>query len=60
VTAYARRNGIDESAFVSQMGPRIEPEDVGRHLVDLASSTEHAPGAYMLVKAGLSVAPLGS
>lgn len=54
VTAYARRNGLSYADYVSQLGPRIEPEDVGRHLVGLASSTEHAPGAYLLARAGLS------
>jgi NAD(P)-dependent dehydrogenase (short-subunit alcohol dehydrogenase family) len=57
VTAYARRSGLDEATYVSQLGPRIEPEDVGRHLLDLASSADHAPGAYLLIKDGLSRLP---
>lgn len=57
VTAYARRYGVDEAEYVSRMGPRIEPEDVGRHLVELASSNERESGAYMLMKDGLSPVP---
>jgi NAD(P)-dependent dehydrogenase (short-subunit alcohol dehydrogenase family) len=55
VAAYARRNGLDEATYLTQMGPRIEPEDVGKHMLDLASSTDHPAGAYLLVKSGLTL-----
>lgn len=57
VAAYAERSGINVDAFVRQQGPTLEPEDVGRHIADLASSPDQAPGAYLLTPAGLSLLP---
>jgi NAD(P)-dependent dehydrogenase (short-subunit alcohol dehydrogenase family) len=57
VAAYAGRSGVSVEEFVSQQGPVLQPEDVGRYIVDLASSTEPAPGAYLLSPAGLSRIP---
>jgi NAD(P)-dependent dehydrogenase (short-subunit alcohol dehydrogenase family) len=53
VAAYARRAGIDVDEFVKQLGPTLGPEQVGKHIVDLASSTDQAPGAYLLTPGGL-------
>jgi NAD(P)-dependent dehydrogenase (short-subunit alcohol dehydrogenase family) len=55
--AYARRDGIDIDEFLEQQGPALEPEHVGRHIADLASSTDQAPGAYLLTPDGLSLLP---
>jgi NAD(P)-dependent dehydrogenase (short-subunit alcohol dehydrogenase family) len=51
--AYAQRSGLDLDVYVKQLGPALEPDDVGRHLTDLASSTDHASGAYLLTPDGL-------
>jgi NAD(P)-dependent dehydrogenase (short-subunit alcohol dehydrogenase family) len=53
VAAYARREGTDVDRFVRQMGPAVEPEKAGRHIADLASSTEQPAGAYLLTPDGL-------
>jgi NAD(P)-dependent dehydrogenase (short-subunit alcohol dehydrogenase family) len=53
VAAYARRAGIDVDVFVKQSGPALAPEHVGKHIADLASSTDHRPGAYLLTPDGL-------
>ena len=53
VTAYAGRAGIDVDAFVKQLGPALAPEHVGKHIADLASSTDQASGAYLLSPDGL-------
>jgi NAD(P)-dependent dehydrogenase (short-subunit alcohol dehydrogenase family) len=55
VAAYARRDGIDIDEFLKQQGPALEPEHVGRHIADLASSTEQGPGAYLLTPDALSL-----
>jgi len=57
VAAYARRAGIDIDEFLEQQGPALEPEHVGAHIADLASSTDQAPGAYLLTPDGLSLLP---
>ena len=53
VAAYASRAGVDVDEFVGQMGPTIGPEHVGKHIADLASSTDQASGAYLLTPDGL-------
>ena len=53
VAAYARREGADVDRFIEQMGPALEPEKAGRHIADLASSTEQLSGAYLLTPDGL-------
>jgi NAD(P)-dependent dehydrogenase (short-subunit alcohol dehydrogenase family) len=57
VAAYARREGIHIDEYVKQQGRPIEPEHVGRHLTDFASSTDQASGAYLLTSDGLSLLP---
>ena len=57
VAAYARRAGIDVDEFIRGQGPALTPEHVGKHLADLASSTDHPAGAYLLTPDGLSSAP---
>jgi NAD(P)-dependent dehydrogenase (short-subunit alcohol dehydrogenase family) len=57
VAAYARREGISIDEYLDKQGPGLEPEQVGRHIADLASSTDHLPGAYLLTPQGLSLAP---
>jgi NAD(P)-dependent dehydrogenase (short-subunit alcohol dehydrogenase family) len=54
VAAYARRSGIDVDEFVRKQGPALRPEDVGRHIADLASSADQLSGAYLLTPDGLS------
>ena len=55
VAAYAERDGIDVDEVVRRLGPVLGPEHVGKHIVDLASSTDHASGAYLLTPDGLSL-----
>ncbi len=55
--AYARRDGISVDEYLEKLGPGPGPEDVGRHIADLASSTDYLPGGYLLTPQGLSVAP---
>ncbi|HET6315071.1 MAG TPA: SDR family oxidoreductase, partial [Chloroflexota bacterium] len=54
VAAYAGRSGISLDEFVKKQGPALQPEDVARHIVDLATSTDRSPGAYLLTPDGLS------
>ncbi|MGH9009729.1 MAG: SDR family oxidoreductase [Acidimicrobiia bacterium] len=53
MTAYARREGIDVDQYVGRMGPGLGPDQVGKHIAELASSTDHKPGAYLLAPDGL-------
>ena len=52
VTAYAGRAGLDVDEFVKQSGPALLPDQVGKHIADLATSTDHT-GAYLLTPDGL-------
>jgi len=54
VAAYAARSGTDVETLVRQQGLALHPEDVGRHMVDLAASGDHTPVAYLLTQDGLS------
>ena len=54
VAAYARRDGIDVDDYLERFGPGLAREEVGKATVDLVTSTEYAPGAYLLTPAGLS------
>jgi NAD(P)-dependent dehydrogenase (short-subunit alcohol dehydrogenase family) len=56
VAAYARREGIGVEEFLERSGPPLEPEDVGKAVVELATSAERSPGAYLLTPDGLSFA----
>jgi NAD(P)-dependent dehydrogenase (short-subunit alcohol dehydrogenase family) len=56
VAAYARREGLDVDEFVTRSGPGLTPEDVGKATVDLVTSAEYAPGAYLLTTSGLAPA----
>jgi NADP-dependent 3-hydroxy acid dehydrogenase YdfG len=55
--AYARRDGLDADEYLKQLGPALATEHVGKHIADLASSTDHLPGAYRLTPDGLSSLP---
>jgi NAD(P)-dependent dehydrogenase (short-subunit alcohol dehydrogenase family) len=55
--AYARRYGIDIDEYVRQQDPPSNPSRLPRHVADLASSTDPAPGAYLLTPDGLSLLP---
>jgi NAD(P)-dependent dehydrogenase (short-subunit alcohol dehydrogenase family) len=57
VAAYAGRDGINVDEYLEKLGPGAGPERVGRHIAELASSTDHLPGAYLLTPDGLSLAP---
>jgi NAD(P)-dependent dehydrogenase (short-subunit alcohol dehydrogenase family) len=56
VAAYARRAGIEVDEFIRRQGPALTPEHVGKHLADLAASTDHPAGAYLLTPDGLALA----
>jgi NAD(P)-dependent dehydrogenase (short-subunit alcohol dehydrogenase family) len=56
VAAYARREDLDVDEFVTRSGPGLTPEDVGKATIDLVTSAEYAPGAYVLTTAGLAPA----
>lgn len=57
VAAYARRAGVDIDVFVKELGPALAPEQVGKPIADLASSTDQPSGAYLLTPDGLSLLP---
>jgi NAD(P)-dependent dehydrogenase (short-subunit alcohol dehydrogenase family) len=54
VAAYARRDGIGVDEYLEKLGPGPDPVQFGRQIVDLASSPDHLPGAYLLTAQGLS------
>jgi hypothetical protein len=56
VAAYARRDGVDVKDYLAGFGPGLTAEDVGKATVDLVTWAEHASGAYLLTKAGLTAA----
>jgi NAD(P)-dependent dehydrogenase (short-subunit alcohol dehydrogenase family) len=55
--AYAGRDSITVDDYLKKLGPGPGPEQVGKHIVELASSTDHLPGAYLLTPSGMSLAP---
>jgi NAD(P)-dependent dehydrogenase (short-subunit alcohol dehydrogenase family) len=57
VAAYARRQGLEVAEFLDRFGPTLTPGDVGKAIVDLATSAAHPPGGYLLTTAGLSALP---
>ena len=57
VAAYAGRDGISVDEYLEKLGPGPEPAQIGRHIVDLASSPNHLPDAYLLTAQGLSPTP---
>jgi NAD(P)-dependent dehydrogenase (short-subunit alcohol dehydrogenase family) len=60
VAAYARRDGLDVGEYQARVGPGLTAEEVGKATVDLVSSSEYAPGAYLLKPGGLTpLAPVG-
>jgi NAD(P)-dependent dehydrogenase (short-subunit alcohol dehydrogenase family) len=60
VAAYARRDGLDVAEYQARVGPGLTAEEVGEATVDLVSSSEYAPGAYLLTPGGLTpLAPVG-
>jgi NAD(P)-dependent dehydrogenase (short-subunit alcohol dehydrogenase family) len=54
VAAYARRDGLDVDVYLERVDPALEGADVGKATVDLVTSAERAPGAYLLTPAGLT------
>jgi NAD(P)-dependent dehydrogenase (short-subunit alcohol dehydrogenase family) len=56
VAAYARRDGLDLGEYLARLGPGVTPEEVGKATVDLVTSAEREPGAYLLTPAGLTPA----
>lgn len=55
VAAYAAREGLDVETFLRSRGPALTPEQVGKSVLELAT-TDHAHHAYTLTAAG--IAPL--
>jgi NAD(P)-dependent dehydrogenase (short-subunit alcohol dehydrogenase family) len=55
VAAYAARSGIGVDEFMSKQAPHLEPADVAGHVLDLASSSDRSPGAYLMASEGLSL-----
>src|SRR2546421_1001556 len=56
-TAYAARAGITVDEYLDKLGPGPDPVQIGRHIVDLALSTDHLPDAYLVTPQGLSPTP---
>ena len=56
-TAYAARAGITVDEYLDKLGPGPDPVQIGRHIVDLALSPDHLPGAYLVTAQGLSPTP---
>jgi NADP-dependent 3-hydroxy acid dehydrogenase YdfG len=54
VAAYARRDGVEVSEHIANMGPGLTPHQVGQATIDLLKSPEYGPGAYLLAPSGLS------
>jgi NAD(P)-dependent dehydrogenase (short-subunit alcohol dehydrogenase family) len=57
VAAYAGREGLDVETFLKRRGPNLTTEQVGKSVLELASTDRPDHHAYMLSSAGLS--PLG-
>jgi NAD(P)-dependent dehydrogenase (short-subunit alcohol dehydrogenase family) len=57
VAAYAKQSGLDVDEFIHRQGPTLAPRDVGKHIADLAASTDQPSGAYLLTPDGLSLLP---
>jgi len=57
VAAYARRDGVDVDRYAERLGPGLTPEEVGKTIVDVVTTTDYGPGAYLLTPGGLS--PVG-
>jgi NAD(P)-dependent dehydrogenase (short-subunit alcohol dehydrogenase family) len=51
--AYAERAGVDPEVFRKQLGPALEPDQVGKYIAELCSSTDQGSGAYLLTPDGL-------
>jgi hypothetical protein len=51
--AYARRAGINIEEFARQQGPALLPDNVGKYLAELVSSSDEPSGAYLLTPDGL-------
>lgn len=54
VAAYARWEGVDVDTFLKSRGPVLTPEEVGKSVVELATSEHPDHHAYLLSAAGLS------
>jgi NAD(P)-dependent dehydrogenase (short-subunit alcohol dehydrogenase family) len=54
VEAYARREGLHIDDFVAHLGPGVTPEEVGKATLDVVTSFDYSPGAYLLTPAGLT------
>jgi NAD(P)-dependent dehydrogenase (short-subunit alcohol dehydrogenase family) len=53
VAAYADRSGVDVGEYLAGIGPALTPEEVGKTVVDLVTSADYAPGAYLMTPTGL-------
>jgi hypothetical protein len=56
VAAYADRQGVDIATFLSNFGPTLTPEQVGKAIVDIVIDPSHNQEAYLLTPAGLTPA----
>ena len=54
VAAYAEREGVDVEAFLKGRGPVLTPEQVGKSVLELATTRHPGQHAYLLSSAGLS------
>lgn len=54
VAAYARRDGLDIGEYLARFGPGLTPEEVGKATVEVVTSADYTPGAYLLTPAGLT------
>jgi NAD(P)-dependent dehydrogenase (short-subunit alcohol dehydrogenase family) len=56
VAAYARRDGLDVGEYLACVGPGLTADEVATATVDLVTSADYGPGAYLLTSAGLTPA----
>ena len=54
VSAYPARQGLDATTLADGLGPGLTPEQTGKAITDLVTSTGYDQHAYLLTGAGLS------
>ena len=54
VAAYAERQGVDVDSFLRAAGPALTAEQVGKSVLEIATGSTAADGAYLLSSTGLA------
>jgi NAD(P)-dependent dehydrogenase (short-subunit alcohol dehydrogenase family) len=54
VAAYAEREGVDVDTFIHRMGPALTPDQVGKAVLEIATTKHLDHRAYALTSAGMS------